>query len=221
MAEERASDARQVIAERNIAAILDGAERVLRRGEQANISAIATEARVSRPTVYAHFPDLGALLEALVERTVRRTMGAAESAEPARGPAVEALRRLLAVSWEELSRHEEIAHASAAELSADAMRRAHQAARAVIGKLVERGRREGAFRTDVAARWLVTSCLALIHAAADEVRTGELDAQEAHDVLAVTVIDLLTASEPMRVRRPRTTSHRKGVRHHPSRPHRD
>ncbi len=115
MADEWASDSRQVTAERNVEAILDAAERVVQRGEQATISAIATEAGVSRPTVYSHFPDLGALVEALVERTVRRTMEAAESAEPARGPAVEALGRLLAVSWQELSRHEEIAHSSAAD----------------------------------------------------------------------------------------------------------
>lgn len=36
--------------------------------------------------------------------------------------------------------------------------------------MVERGRREGAFPTDVATEWLITSFLALIHAAADEVR---------------------------------------------------
>ncbi len=210
--EEQAPDSRQVIAERNVEAILDGAERVLRRGDQATISAIAAEASVSRPTVYSHFRDLGTLLEALVERTVRRTMHAVGSAEPARGPAVEALERLLAASWEELNRHEEIAHASAAELSADAMRRAHQSARAVIGRLVERGRREGAFRTDVAARWLVTSCLALIHAAAEEVRAGEIDSKEALDALDVTIVDLLTARRGVRTHRPSAPdkrSHRK------------
>jgi AcrR family transcriptional regulator len=185
-------ESRHVTAERNLGAILDGAERVLQRGDPASISAVAAEAGVSRPTVYAHFPDLERLLEALVEKTVRRTMAAIDSAEPDRGLAVDALRRLLAASWEELGRHEDIARASAADLSADAMRRAHHAARAVIGKLIERGRREGAFRTDVAAAWLVTSCLALIHAAAEEVRTGGLDSKAALDVLSVTILDLFT-----------------------------
>jgi AcrR family transcriptional regulator len=193
MSQTKPHDPRHAIAEGNTEAILDGAQRVLQRGERANISAVAAQAGVSRPTVYAHFHDLERLLEALVERTVQRTMAAIESAEPERGPAVDALQRLLVRSWEELSRHEVIARASAGELSADAMRRAHQSARAAIEKLVERGRREGAFRTDLAASWLVTCCLALIHAAAEEVRAGELDSNAAVEVLSLTIVDLLAA----------------------------
>ena len=190
MPDERTQDRRQVIAQRNVEAILDGAERLLGRREQATISAVAAEAGVSRPTVYAHFPDRERLLEALVERAVRNAMAAIESAEPDRGPAAEALQRLLAASWQELGRHDDIARAAAAALSADAMRRAHDAARAVIRTLVKRGRREGSFRHDVPAEWLVTSFLALIHAAAETVRAGELDPDGALDVLSVTVADL-------------------------------
>jgi AcrR family transcriptional regulator len=188
---EQAQDFRQAIAERNVEAILDAAQRLLERREQPNISAVAAEAGVSRPTVYAHFPDRQRLLEALVERAVRHTMTAIESAEPERGPAGDALQRLLAASWEELARNEETARAAASELSADAMRRAHHAARAVIRELVERGRREGTFRSDVGADWLVTSSLALIHAAAEEVRAGELDSEGALHALSLTVADLL------------------------------
>jgi AcrR family transcriptional regulator len=206
MPKAQAQDSRQVTSERNLVAILDGAERVLQRGEQASVSAVAAEAGVSRPTVYAHFPDLERLLEALVERTVRRTMVALDSAEPGRGLAVDALRRLLAASWVELGRHEDIARASAADLSAHAMRRAHHDARAVIGKLIERGRHEGAFRTDVPAGWLVTSCLALIHAAAEEVRTGELDSNAALDVLSITITDLFAG--PGRAKHPPTVNTR-------------
>ena len=214
MLEKHPQDARHAVAERNVGAILDGAERVLQRGEQVSISGVAAEAGVSRPTVYAHFPDLERLLEALVERTVRRTMAAIESAEPDRGHAVDALQRLLAASWEELGRHEDIARASAAELSAHAMRRAHHTARTVIRRLIERGQREGVFRTDVPVGWLVTTCLALIHAAAEEARTGELSSKAALDVLLVTVLDLFTglsaAGHPAKLRtqsRPKTRNH--------------
>jgi AcrR family transcriptional regulator len=190
MQDAQAQTTRQAIAERNVEAILDAAQRLLHRHEQPNISAVATEAGVSRPTVYAHFPDRQQLLEALVARHVQHTMTAIESAKPDRGPAGDALQRLLAASWEELARNEEIARASAAELSAEAMRRAHQSARAVIRELVERGRREGTFRTDVATDWLVTSCLALIHAAAEEVRADALDSDAALDALSLTVAEL-------------------------------
>jgi TetR/AcrR family transcriptional regulator, mexCD-oprJ operon repressor len=181
---------REAVAERNLEAILDAAERLLARGQQMSVSAVATEAGVSRPTVYAHFPDRQRLLEALVERSVRRATAALDSAQPDRGPAVGALQRLLAESWAEIGRHETIGAAAAGQLSGEAMRRAHESARAVIGTLLERGRREGAFRTDVPTGWLITSCLALTHAAAEEVRSGELDTQAALDVLTVTVTDL-------------------------------
>jgi AcrR family transcriptional regulator len=181
---------REALAERNAEAILDAAERLLASGQQASIAAVASEASVSRPTVYAHFPDRQQLMEALVERSVRGAMAALDAAEPERGPALAALQRLLAESWAEIGRHETIGAVAAAQLSGEAMRRAHESARAVIGSLIERGRREGAFRTDVQSSWLVTSCLALVHAAAEEVRAGELDTQAALDVLTVTVTDL-------------------------------
>lgn len=190
MSGAQTQDPRRATAERNVEAILDGAERLLQRRKQASISAVASEAGVSRVTVYAHFSDRRHLIEALVERAVRGVAAAIESAEPKRGPAIDALQRVVATSWEHLARNEEIGRAATAELSADAMRRTHEAARDVIHKLVLRGRREGGFRTDVAPNWLVTSCLALIHAAAEEVRAGELDADAALAALSVTVVDL-------------------------------
>src|ERR1700737_2248073 len=123
MPDSKSHHPREAIAERNVEAILDAAHRLLQRREQPNISAVATEAGVSRPTVYAHFPDRQRILEALVERAVRRTMTAIESPEHAGAPAGEALQRLLAASGEEPARNEDIARASATELSADAMRR--------------------------------------------------------------------------------------------------
>jgi AcrR family transcriptional regulator len=182
---------REAVAERNLEAILDGAERLLERRETPSISAVANEAGVSRPTVYAHFPDRRQLLEALVERTVGRVMAAIRTAEPERGPADDAARRLITASWAHLARHQDMAAASAADLSPDAMRRAHGAARATIRALVDRGRQEGAFRIDLPAEWLVTATLALIHGAAEEVRAGSLDERAALDALLATVDELL------------------------------
>jgi hypothetical protein len=48
--------------------------------------------------------------------------------------------------------------------------------------------------------------LALIHAAAEEVRTGELDANAALDVLSVTITDLF--AEPGRASHPPTMNTR-------------
>jgi AcrR family transcriptional regulator len=191
MAEASTTDSRRAIAEHNLKAILDAAERLLQRGEQPSISAVAAEAGVSRPTVYAHFPDRPALLGALVERTVRHAMSAIQAAEPNRGPGADALQRLIASSWQQLAGHDQIARAAAHELSADAMRHAHESAREVIRGLIERGQRDGSFRTDVPVDWMVTASLALTHAAAEAVRTGELDAEAAPRTLTQTVADLL------------------------------
>lgn len=190
MTEIPTQDRRQATAARNVESILDAAERLLQRGLSATISAVSAEAGVSRVTVYSHFRDRQRLLEAVVERTVRRVMAAVEPAEPDRGPPIEALQRLVVASWAQLARNAEIRRASAAELSEDAMRRVHGSAHAVVHALVERGRRDGSFRTDVPAGWLITSLLALVHAAADEVRADVLDSDAALDALTVTVTDL-------------------------------
>lgn len=185
-----ATDHRQAIAARNVEAILDAAERILARGEHASISAVAAEAAVSRVTVYAHFPDRTRLLEAVVQRAVRRWTESTERLEPDRGPADAALRRLVEVGWEEISRSAHIAQAAAAELNVDAMERSHERGREVIRRLTDRGRRDGTFRTDLPADWLISTFFALIHAARDDVDAGKLDSREALDALLATLPDL-------------------------------
>ena len=85
-----------------------------------------------------------------------------------------------------------MAQAAAALLSADAMARSHQAAHHEVADLVDRGRRDGSFRADIPASWLVTCCFALIHACADEVRAGRMDPAAAEQVLLTTIRDLFT-----------------------------
>jgi AcrR family transcriptional regulator len=192
-------DFRQEIAEKNRGAILDAAERLVGRAEVLTFSAVSKESGLSRPTVYGHFEDRAALLEALVQRTVRRTMEAIASAELEEGPAVEALQRLLSSSWEHIARYESLARTAALELSTDAMRRAHHDARTVIERLIERGRAEGAFRADLSTDWLVTSSFALIHAAAEEVRSGSMTHRAALTVLVSTLTDLFVGGRVARV----------------------
>jgi AcrR family transcriptional regulator len=199
-AEPGQADFRQQIVERNEGAILDAAERLVERAEPLTFSAVSNESGLSRPTVYGHFSDRAALLEALVERTVGRTMEAIASAEPEQGPAVEALQRLISASWEPLARHESLARTAAAELSADAMRRAHHDARAVIKRLIERGRADGVFRSDLSTNWLVTSSLSLIHAAAEEARSGSMSYRAALGVLRTTLTDLFVGGSADRLR---------------------
>jgi TetR/AcrR family transcriptional repressor of mexCD-oprJ operon len=154
---------------------------------------VASEAGVSRVTVYAHFPTREALVEAVVERAVRGATAALDAAEPDRGPPLEALDRLVAAGWSELDRHRGTAQAAAEHLGPEAMRTAHEAVLGRIAALVERGRAEGAFRTDLPVDWLVLSSLALMHACGDEVRAGRLDAAAAPSVLQATLRSLFAA----------------------------
>jgi AcrR family transcriptional regulator len=53
-------------------AILDAAERVLREGRRTSLAAVAAESGLSRDAVNAHFSGGNQILEAVVERVVRR-----------------------------------------------------------------------------------------------------------------------------------------------------
>lgn len=194
MAEHRAADYQRAIAERNVGAILDAAEELLEERAAASISAVAVRAGVSRVTVYAHFPTWEALLEAAVERAVRRTMTALEATHPDDGPPVQALERMLTAAWQHLARYGAMAQAVAEQLSPQAVTRTHQAVHRTVGALLERGQADGSFRTDLPAAWLVTACIALIHACAQEVRAGRIGVRDAARILTATVRDLFTGT---------------------------
>jgi TetR/AcrR family transcriptional regulator, mexCD-oprJ operon repressor len=182
------------VASRNAEAILDAAEELLRLEGHATISAVAAAAGVSRVTVYAHFPTWEALLEAAVERAVRRTMSALEAASPADGPAVEALERVLAGSWQHLAGYQAMAAAVSELLNPEAVARTHHAAHQIIASLLARGQADGSFRTDLPADWLVPASVALVHACNDGVRAGRIDPDDALRILTVSVRDLFTGA---------------------------
>jgi hypothetical protein len=62
-----------------------------------------------------------------------------------------------------------------------------------LHELVIRGRREGAFRTDLPADWLVRSFYALVHAADDHARAPRVRRAAAREMLEITIRDLFTA----------------------------
>jgi TetR/AcrR family transcriptional repressor of mexCD-oprJ operon len=192
VAEQRLTDHQQAIAERNVTAILDATEELLAQRGQATISAVAKHSGVSRVTVYAHFPTSEALLEAAVERAVGRTMTALHAADLDQGPPVEALERLLAAAWRHLARYSAMAQAVAEQMTPEAVARTHRAAHHTLGALLERGRADGSFRSDLPVGWLVTTCIAVIHACAGEVREGRIEERDAARILTTTIHDLFT-----------------------------
>jgi AcrR family transcriptional regulator len=181
------TDHRRATAERNVTAILDAAEALLARGAAASTSAVATEAGVSRVTVYAHFATREALLEAVVERVVSRAVAAIDAARIDEGEPLEALERLAAAAWRELERNRTVARAASEQLSPAALTRSHRALHAPIAALIRRGQEEVAFRADLPAGWLVASYFALMHACGEEVRARRVPARDAVRILQATL----------------------------------
>jgi TetR/AcrR family transcriptional regulator, mexCD-oprJ operon repressor len=186
------TDHRRATAERNVEKILDAAAALLARGAAATTTAVAIEAGVSRPTVYAHFPTREALVEAVAERAVRRATAALGDAHLDDGSPLEALDRMIAVAWDHLDSSGAIARAAGHQLPSEAMARAHTALRGPIGALLRRGQQDGVFRTDLPEPWLISSYFALMHACGDEVRAGTLDAADAVAVLQPTLRAVFT-----------------------------
>jgi TetR/AcrR family transcriptional repressor of mexCD-oprJ operon len=194
-AAQRTTAYQREVAGRNVEAILDAVEELLQSQGHANISAVAAQAGVSRVTVYAHFPTWTALLEAAVERAVRRTMTALQSVHADDGPPIAALERLLAATWQQLARYGAMAAAVAELLTPEAVTRTHQAVHHTVGALLERGQADGSFRTDLPARWLLTASVALVHACSDEVRAGHINEHDAIRILTTSVRDLFTGTQ--------------------------
>jgi AcrR family transcriptional regulator len=189
-----ATDHRRATAERNVEAILDGAERLLESGRNSSISAVATEAGVSRVTVYSHFPTREALLEALAERAVRRFRAALEPVDLGAEAPPAALDHLIAMAWREQDRYEGLAHLIRAGLSSSALLRAHDSLHEPISALIRRGQADGSFRSDLPPEWLLTSYFSLMHACGDEVRAGKIAAAEAVGLLQTTIRGLFGVS---------------------------
>jgi TetR/AcrR family transcriptional regulator, mexCD-oprJ operon repressor len=190
---EAAIDHRRATAERNEAAILDATERLLARRAPLSIAAIAAETGVSRPTMYAHFKTLGAVVERVVSRAVDGSLGAMDAAQPESGPAGEALERMLAASWNHLGGLGALIDGATEHVPADHLHRTHAPLMARLQGLVERGQRDGTFRSDLPADWLVTAFYSLVHAAEDHARARGVPRDEVGRMLLATVRDVFAA----------------------------
>src|SRR4051794_20580419 len=187
-------DRRRATAERNAGAILDAVERLLVRGEPLSVLALAKEAGLSRPTVYAHYKTVGAAVEAAVERTVERSRAAFAAARPQDGPPAQALTRLVAASWGQLLGSEGMVARAREHVSPGAQHRTHGALTAPLAALIARGRADGAFRIDVPADWLVTMYMALLHGAADHAAVHDLPREEALALVTRAIGELYSSS---------------------------
>jgi AcrR family transcriptional regulator len=184
---------RRADAQRSFDRILDAALAALASDPEASMAEIARRAGVVRATIYVHFPTRDALIGAVTERAVAEVTKAIEAGEPAEGDATEALERVVAAAWRNLGRFHALVEINARLPHAD-LHAMHQPVLAVMAPLIERGQRDGSFRSGVPATWHLSMLLALVHAASGELSAGRIPAPQVENALLASVRGAIRAT---------------------------
>jgi AcrR family transcriptional regulator len=158
----------------------------------ASMAEIARRAGVVRATIYVHFPTREALIGAVTERAVAEVTEAIEAAEPTRGEAQDALERVVAAAWRNLGRFHALVEVNSRLPHAN-LHAMHRPVLAVLQPLVERGQRDGAFRSGVPAAWHLSMLLALVHAASGEFSAGRIPAAKVEAALLASMLGAISA----------------------------
>lgn len=190
---EQAVDHRRAVSDRNGAAILAATERLLAERKQLTMAAIATEAGVSRPTLYAHYATIGEIVEAAVDKAIDQAVDVIVGADLESGSPTDALTRLITTAWGHLASLDALGRGASEHLPAKYLHRAHAPLIKHIGGLVARGQASGDFRSDMPLEWLVRSYFALVHAADEYARGADVDRDAALGHLVTSVQDLFAA----------------------------
>lgn len=180
---------------RNIDAILEAAHRCLSQDPDASMGDIAKAAGVGRVTLYGHFGTRAELVDAVVQRALA-TFDTAMSSLDLGGDPRQALARLVASSWQPTAESANLLVAAERSLPPEKLLAAHEGPAQRVVDLLERGRREGDFRTDLPTSWLVAMFHATIHAAATELAAGHLAADDAAATIAATLLATFTPPPP-------------------------
>ncbi|EHR52791.1 transcriptional regulator [Saccharomonospora marina XMU15] len=187
-AEKRARKAQnqRADAQRNRAKILSATAAALRKNPDASVADIAAAAGVGRMTLYGHFKSRAELIEAAIEESLERGEQTL-SQVPLDGDPAEAFRRLIASSWPLLNEARSLLAAAQKELTTARIRELHEASEARMRRLLERGQREGTFRTDLPVSWLLATTHVVMHGAAEEILAGRLDPGDAARFIDATL----------------------------------
>lgn len=191
--DRRPGPRRRSDADRSVAAILAAAPEVLAGNPEASMSEIARRAGVVRATVYMHYPDRQALIDAVTAKTVSEVRAVIEQAEPDRGDPREALARVIAATWKALDRFHALVEINIRR-PYEEMQDQHRPVMTALQPLIERGQAAGVFRADVPASWHLAMILALVHGGNGEIRRGGIGTDRAETALIATVLGAVTAS---------------------------
>jgi AcrR family transcriptional regulator len=176
--------------------VLEAAVRVLNQRPTATIGDIADAARLTRQTVYAHFPSRRALLRAVIDRATEEALAEMDAADLERGSSAAALMRLLDASWQTFARYPVLLQLPDDAMEAAESRDLHRPMFDRLDRLVRRGQAAGEFDDQLSPTWLLAATLALGHAAGGEVGAGRMSAEDASASLRRSILRVFGASEP-------------------------
>jgi TetR/AcrR family transcriptional regulator, mexCD-oprJ operon repressor len=184
--------AKRADARRNIEAIVAAATTLLAADPDASVQEIAKAAGVGRVTLYGHFDSRAALIAEVATRAI------AQSEESLRtvdldGDPLAAMGRLLDATWHLTHRFGAIVVAADQALPSEAMSRAHENPERRVRSLLERGREEGRFRSDMPVAWQIATIHAVLHAASAAVHQGRISDTQAPRLVRDTVLAAIVA----------------------------
>jgi len=79
------------------------------------------------------------------------------------------------------------------ELPAERIRCVHDRILRRVQSLIEQGQRAGTFRRDLPQPWLITTAYSLMHAAAEDVTAGRVEADDAAGLITATLLAAFTS----------------------------
>jgi AcrR family transcriptional regulator len=180
-------------AERSVQAILEAALEALANDPDASMAEIARLAGVVRATIYVHFPTRESLLDAVMEKAVADVANAMTDTEPQLGDPEEALVRVLRATWKELGRFHALLAINTSRLSVEELHRRHLPMTTLLWPLIERGQKDGVFRSDLPVSWHAAVLRAVVHTASAELRAGRITEAEVEQAMLSTAIAAIAA----------------------------
>lgn len=155
---------------------------------------IAGAAGVGRTTLHRYFPSRDALVRAIAMDAVEECEAAIEESRIEEGPVVEAIERLFGALVPIGERYHFLILESQLDDDPEFLV-VEERIDAPIVKLIERGRRDGTFRANVPAAWILNAMGALLFAAWEGVRDGDLAPRETPRLVTTTLLSGLKTPE--------------------------
>ena len=173
--------------------ILEEAARLLVVDRGASMGRIAAAAGVGRTTLHRHFRGREELIRAIALGAVEECEAAMREARLEEGSVREAVERLFAALIPVGERYHFLL--AEAQLEDDPeLKAVEEKIEAPILGLIERGKKDGTFRAEVPSGWVLRSLGALLFAAWEGVRDGELAPRYTPGLVTQTLLFGLSGS---------------------------